>query len=181
MASVTKIFLLFGFMAFGVGCTCEREQGSKRMGPSVTESTQEQPDTTELTESDASVVDAIAENPELDASPEARIESVDQPEPAPANESNARAGNCCEARTTPGCDDPVIEECVCSKDVLPDCCTKAWDVFCVEVVRQHYCEAGIRECVCEQWQQSGCCSKWTDTFCELTARYKCDSLTGCGQ
>lgn len=88
---------------------------------------------------------------------------------------------CCEPHAGAGCEDRAIEACVCAPDVLPDCCTKGWDVFCVEVVRQRYCDPGIRQCVCEQWQQEGCCSvKWTDTFCELTAELKCSSVVGCG-
>lgn len=39
------------------------------------------------------------------------------------------AGNCCAQRTTPGCEDVTIQECVCDVDM--PCCTTAWDRLCV--------------------------------------------------
>lgn len=41
-------------------------------------------------------------------------------------------GSCCESKTTPGCDDPTVEACVCEGDA--DCCTVAWDSLCVSIL-----------------------------------------------
>jgi hypothetical protein len=91
-------------------------------------------------------------------------------------------GSCCEAHEGTGCNDPAIEACVCAADALPDCCDKKWDVFCVEIVKQRYCEKGIRQCVCMEWQQEGCCTvEWTESICETTAELKCGASGGCGQ
>ncbi len=41
-------------------------------------------------------------------------------------------GSCCESKTTPGCDDPQVEACVCEGSA--ECCTTAWDSLCVSVL-----------------------------------------------
>jgi hypothetical protein len=38
-------------------------------------------------------------------------------------------GDCCAAHDNPGCDDDMIEACVCEQDFV--CCTEAWDDVCV--------------------------------------------------
>jgi hypothetical protein len=131
---------------------------------------------------DASIADDGAkDNSEPDAA------YSDSPtEASVVNISNTDGGSvesraCCQAHAGAGCEDPAIEACVCAPDVLPDCCTKAWDAFCVEVVRQRYCDPGVRQCVCEQWEQAGCCAvEWTNNFCELTGKLKCNAKVGCG-
>lgn len=46
-------------------------------------------------------------------------------------------GSCCEAATTPGCDDPIVEACVCGQDGY--CCANAWDDICVGEVASYGC------------------------------------------
>lgn len=41
-------------------------------------------------------------------------------------------GDCCAAHDNPGCDDDMIEACVCEMDLA--CCTEGWDDLCVEQV-----------------------------------------------
>jgi hypothetical protein len=64
-------------------------------------------------------------------------------------EKLSERASCCEAQTTPGCDDstleyPNIEQCVCSRDSY--CCSTAWDEYCAaEVVAfgcapRNYCQ-----------------------------------------
>ena len=45
--------------------------------------------------------------------------------------------DCCVPSSTPGCDDPEIEACVCALD--PFCCAVAWDELCVEEVETFGC------------------------------------------
>jgi hypothetical protein len=45
--------------------------------------------------------------------------------------------DCCEPGSTPGCDDPQIEACVCAID--PFCCAIAWDESCVQEVETFGC------------------------------------------
>ena len=54
------------------------------------------------------------------------------------------SGSCCEASSTPGCNDPDVTACVCSEDAF--CCKYLWDGFCVEEVESFgcgVCEGGI--------------------------------------
>ena len=41
-------------------------------------------------------------------------------------------GSCCSANAGPGCTDMKLQTCVCNKNA--DCCSAAWDDFCVELV-----------------------------------------------
>ncbi|MCB9849323.1 MAG: proprotein convertase P-domain-containing protein [Phycisphaerales bacterium] len=52
----------------------------------------------------------------------------------------ARGGvgtSCCETGHGPGCDDPVVESCVCASDSF--CCDTDWDSFCVGEVDSFAC------------------------------------------
>jgi hypothetical protein len=90
-------------------------------------------------------------------------------------------GSCCSAQTTPGCDDPNLEVCVCQK--IPSCCTTAWTLGCALIVQQKYCQAGVRDCVCGtdagQWDQTSCCSSDWNSLCDSVAMNKCGATTGC--
>lgn len=97
--------------------------------------------------------------------------------------SASNTGSCCIASTEPGCADADIQACVC--ELLPACCTDAWDESCTFVVQQKYCQPGVRACVCGsaegQWQQAYCCEQgWTDT-CESVAINKCGATGDCRQ
>lgn len=46
-------------------------------------------------------------------------------------------GPCCEVHDSPGCDDPMISECVCKSDSF--CCEAYWDDLCVSEVSQFGC------------------------------------------
>jgi hypothetical protein len=90
-------------------------------------------------------------------------------------------GSCCTAQTTPGCDDPTVELCVCNK--IPSCCTTAWTAPCALIVQDKWCQPGVRDCVCGtdagQWGQMSCCmSDWT-SFCDSVGTNKCGETTGC--
>lgn len=84
--------------------------------------------------------------------------------------------SCCEEHAEPGCVDVDTQACVCDK--LPECCTDTWDLPCVLIVKQKYCEPGVRECVCGPeseggWEQTQCCeTNWGD-LCRSTALIKC--------
>lgn len=58
----------------------------------------------------------------------------------------SNGNSCCEPNTTPGCNDPEIEMCVCDND--PWCCGMddegegVWDQFCVDDVGSQSCGAG---------------------------------------
>ena len=45
-------------------------------------------------------------------------------------------GDCCVAKDTPGCEDPVIWDCVCDLD--PVCCKTKWDEVC-KISAQTWC------------------------------------------
>jgi hypothetical protein len=51
----------------------------------------------------------------------------------------ATKGPCCQANSTPGCDDPTVESCVCAADAT--CCSEPWDDFCVVLVEGAACGA----------------------------------------
>ena len=90
-------------------------------------------------------------------------------------------GSCCSAQTTPGCDDPNLEVCVCQK--IASCCTTAWTLACALIVQQKYCQPNVRDCVCGtdagQWGQTQCCmNDWTST-CDSVATLKCNAAQGC--
>jgi hypothetical protein len=92
-------------------------------------------------------------------------------------------GSCCQEQTTPGCDNADLQVCVCEK--IPSCCTTAWSKPCVLIVKEKYCQPGVRDCVCGtnvdagQWGQTMCCdTAWTDT-CNTVAEIKCSAVAGC--
>lgn len=47
---------------------------------------------------------------------------------------------CCEAHSSPGCDDPDVEQCVCA--LAPSCCQQAWDPSC-PMIAQAVCNACV--------------------------------------
>ena len=104
------------------------------------------------------------------------------PPPADARVAPRDLGGCCAAHDNPGCSNADLQVCVCEK--LPSCCTGAWDSACVLIVKQKYCQPGVRDCVCgsgpQQWGQHACCdSNWSDTFCNQVAEQKCGAAPGC--
>jgi hypothetical protein len=90
-------------------------------------------------------------------------------------------GSCCSTQTTPGCDDPNLEVCVCHN--IPTCCTMAWTEACVLLVQQKYCQPGVRDCVCGtdagQWAQTSCCTTDWNATCDSVATIKCGAAQGC--
>ncbi len=44
--------------------------------------------------------------------------------------------SCCEEHPTPGCDDPIIQDCVCSQFGMWDCCLFVWHPLCADVANQ---------------------------------------------
>lgn len=54
------------------------------------------------------------------------------PVPAPVK------SKCCEAKSTSGCADARIAQCVCAKS--PFCCTGVWDQGCVNAIEQYGCD-----------------------------------------
>ncbi|GJM25741.1 MAG: hypothetical protein DHS20C16_21560 [Phycisphaerae bacterium] len=49
----------------------------------------------------------------------------------------AGSGNCCTTGHGAGCEDPVVEACVC--DIFPFCCSDDWDSLCVFIVELFEC------------------------------------------
>ncbi|MFH1417764.1 MAG: hypothetical protein ABII12_05685 [Planctomycetota bacterium] len=93
--------------------------------------------------------------------------------------------DCCEVGG-PGCDDPVIESCVCALD--PYCCDSAWDEFCVSEVDSFGCGNCGGGCDTEFaadfgtfFQSGSVCSIWPELFdtCEGNGPYT-TSGTACG-
>ena len=114
---------------------------------------------------DASTADAMDATP----GPDARVAPKD-------------LGACCSAHDNPGCSNADLQVCVCEK--LPSCCTGVWDSACALIVKQKYCQPGVRDCVCgdgpQQWKQHACCdSNWNETFCNQVAEQKCGAAPGC--
>ncbi|RPG15144.1 MAG: hypothetical protein CBB69_010325 [Phycisphaera sp. TMED9] len=50
---------------------------------------------------------------------------------------------CCESGG-PGCDDPVIQQCVCEQD--PYCCETAWDELCIAAIAAGDCGTCVQAC-----------------------------------
>ena len=73
-------------------------------------------------------------------------------------------GDCCVDNGSPGCDDPVVEACVCAVD--PFCCEGAWDSTCVTTAR----ESGCAECMTDG---GPCCEAHFGTGCDDPAIEKC--------
>lgn len=44
---------------------------------------------------------------------------------------------CCKAQTTPGCDQPAVQQCVCADDTY--CCLVSWDANCVNEIKSYKC------------------------------------------
>jgi hypothetical protein len=91
-------------------------------------------------------------------------------------------GSCCAEHTTPGCSNADLQVCVCEK--LSSCCTDAWGATCVMLVKQKFCQPGVRDCVCGgdagQAGQSMCCLvEWSEGFCNDVAKSQCGALPGC--
>jgi hypothetical protein len=99
-----------------------------------------------------------------------------------AHAGGKELGSCCTAHDGAGCSNADLQVCVCEK--LPSCCTDVWDAACVLIVKQKYCQPGVRDCVCGdqpgQWAQHTCCnSSWSDNFCDQVAEQKCGAAAGC--
>jgi hypothetical protein len=114
-----------------------------------------------------------------DASP---ITMLDAAPASDAQMGTLGMGSCCSEHDTAGCSNADLQVCVCEK--LPACCTKAWDTACVLIVKQKYCQQGVRDCVCGdasgQWGQHTCCdSNWSENFCNQVAQNKCGAAPGC--
>ena len=61
---------------------------------------------------------------------------------------NEDAGDCCSANGSPGCEDPVCCDTVCSCD--PFCCDTTWDIFCATVgFEGNGCGAELLCALCE--------------------------------
>ncbi|HKP64546.1 MAG TPA: hypothetical protein VJV78_47745 [Polyangiales bacterium] len=122
------------------------------------------------TEPPAAATDAgTAAAPDATPGPDARI--------APSD-----LGSCCAAHDNAGCSNADLQVCVCEK--LPACCTDAWEPACALIVKQKFCQPGVRDCVCgdgpKQWGQHACCdSTWSETFCNQVAEQKCAAVPGC--
>jgi len=98
---------------------------------------------------------------------------------SPGNTTGSTA--CCSAHASVGCDDAVIQECVCKGD--PRCCTEKWDDVCVALVGGLGCgttcktdcctaaatpgcaDATVEACVCAK--NADCCNTAWDDFCVL--------------
>jgi hypothetical protein len=52
-------------------------------------------------------------------------------------DATGSTNDCCTPASTAGCNDPVIEQCVCQKDGA--CCLSAWDAICVNEVNKYGC------------------------------------------
>lgn len=80
----------------------------------------------------------------------------------------ANASSCCNKDNwaIPGCDDPVVEACICSHNA--DCCDVLWGVECM-VIANTLCAAGCAEnpMICSQ----DCCVK--GTCCEPSGSQGC--------
>jgi hypothetical protein len=67
---------------------------------------------------------------------------------------------CCEGHGMPGCDDPMVESCVCAQD--PFCCSSNWDALCVSRIESYGCGSctGVSEPLCTntcQFANDGLC------------------------
>ena len=91
--------------------------------------------------------------------------------------------SCCEEHAEPGCNNAQTQACVCEK--LPDCCTATWDMACMFIATDRFCEPGVRECVCGPaaeggWELTDCCETyWDETLCDRTAVIKCGAKEDC--
>lgn len=68
-------------------------------------------------------------------------------------EGGGADGNCCAAQDAPGCDDLVVQSCVCELD--PYCCDEAWDEACVNTAKLSECAPA---CAGAELAQLDCCS-----------------------
>ena len=90
-------------------------------------------------------------------------------------------GNCCDKGTGPGCDAPLISECVCAAD--PYCCNDIWDGVCVAQVETLGCAAcDVVKCgdgVCEPDVED--CSTCEDDCgkCPVCGDGTCDDNESC--
>jgi len=102
---------------------------------------------------------------------------------------NGARGACTSAHATGGCEDPVVQQCVCDQGDQA-CCNSAWDTICVSLVQSLRCkgdcckatgslgcsDAAVESCVCAL--SADCCSKRWDDFCTIVAEGKCNA---CGK
>jgi hypothetical protein len=99
--------------------------------------------------------------------------------------SAAPQTNACGApHATGGCEDPTVQQCVCTKGD-PGCCSNAWDAICVGLVQGLACkgdcckatsalgcmDATVESCVCAL--DMDCCTKGWDDFCTIVAQGQC--------
>ena len=91
----------------------------------------------------------------------------------------APKGPCSQASSVPGCDDPLIEQCVCAGAGGDVCCTTAWDAICVGLVQGLSCKG---DC-CKATGAVGCADSAVETsVCavDATCCQKTDTSTGMG-
>ncbi len=79
------------------------------------------------------------------------------------------SGNCCDANGTPGCDDPMCCDAVCSLD--PFCCDVTWDGNCADLASQ----------VCDACMGGGmnCGDPGTGDCCVANGSPACDDFFCC--
>jgi hypothetical protein len=66
-------------------------------------------------------------------------------------------GDCCEPQDGPGCDDPIIQGCICQQDAF--CCNVTWDALCageVEELGCGNCGECVPDCLGKQCGGDGC-------------------------
>lgn len=63
------------------------------------------------------------------------------PEPPPSDAPVMPSSDCCDAHPSPGCDDELVRDCVCTVD--ESCCTARWDQTCVNLVTDAAPPCGI--------------------------------------
>ncbi|NUN12242.1 MAG: CHRD domain-containing protein [Myxococcales bacterium] len=104
------------------------------------------------------------------------------------------AGDCCTALDTPGCGNPLCQDCVCALDTF--CCDVTWDGLCVAEAASNCTECGCpnsdccapkgepgcddaecESCVCAL--DDFCCSVSWDELCVTIAAEDCGPLCGC--
>eukprot|EP01095_Lingulamoeba_sp_RSL-Kostka_P011073 TRINITY_DN4131_c0_g1_i1.p1 TRINITY_DN4131_c0_g1~~TRINITY_DN4131_c0_g1_i1.p1 ORF type:complete len:592 (-),score=218.82 TRINITY_DN4131_c0_g1_i1:66-1841(-) len=84
--------------------------------------------------------------------------------------------SCCKAHFSGGCDDPVIEQCVCSKNST--CCYNSWDSQCVQHVANYGCGDCATGPCCEAHGQRGCQNRDISTcVCKIDKTCCTDSWT----
>ena len=87
------------------------------------------------------------------------------------------SGSCNSIKPTPGCADPVIQNCVCHNRF--SCCGKSWDGLCVEEAKK--CESGLTTCAgrCKKNTYDPKASCQCDSHCNLVGDCCNDACDEC--